>query len=382
MSAFIYPTAESLLQEAAQSTGLHDFGDLSFKPGLEILLNRVASEARQAEPAARNLLGTIKRRLTSRLEVEDWYRVHPDVAQVKVGASVSITGLPRTGTTALTNILSLDDQFRKLRNWEQVQPCPPPILGQEDNDPRRLGALATIEAITRANPEFAAMHLSDVDATEEDVELLGMSFHAQQLTLPIFSYHAWWREADLRPAFAYHRRVVKLLQSRRPPDTWLFKAPAHNFHLDALFSAYPDTRVIMTHRDPAKAVPSAISLLSSMQSSPPANIEAFGGHHAEHLRIGVKRAMAARARIGENRFLDIHHKQFVADPFGTLEHIYAFLELNLDATTRDRMERWHAKNCSGAHGKHVYTAEQFGLSAAQIRADYAFYMDRFGIAPE
>ena len=35
-------------------------------------------------------------------------------------------------------------------------------------------------------------------------------------------------------------------------------------------------------------------------------------------------------------------------------------------------------NRSGAHGAHSYTAEQFGLSADQIRSDYAFYTRRFG----
>ena len=62
----------------------------------------------------------------------------------------------------------------------------PPVLAEEANDPRRLEAKATLERIARDRPEFAAMHLSDIDATEEDVELLGLSFHAQQAALPIF----------------------------------------------------------------------------------------------------------------------------------------------------------------------------------------------------
>ena len=61
------------------------------------------------------------------------------------------------------------------------------------------------------------MHLYDADATMEDTELLGMAFHGQQFTLPVYGYHAWWRDADAGPAYAYHRRVVKLLESRRPP---------------------------------------------------------------------------------------------------------------------------------------------------------------------
>ena len=382
-AAFPYPSIDSLLAEVQQSTGLEDFGEDSFREGLVRLLDGLRHEAQLEAPAARRIIDQIKRRLTNRLEVEEWYRLHPETAQVKIGRPTSITGLPRTGTTALTNILSLDDSFRPLRSWEQNNPCPPPLLAEEASDPRRMAAEAEVARITAEQPEFAAMHLSDPNATEEDVEVLGMACRSQQLTLPIFGYHAWWRETDMRPAFAWHRRVIALLQSRRGPDTWLFKAPAHNFHLEAVFSAYPDMRTIITHRDPAKAIPSAISLLVALQP-PGARLspEEFGRRHAEHLRIGTERAMAARARIGEDRFLDVHHRDFVADPFGTLEKVYDFLGKELRPQVLALMQDWHAKNRSGAHGSHRYTAEQFGLSAGQLRADFAPYIERYGIVAE
>ena len=62
------------------------------------------------------------------------------------------------------------------------------------------------------------MHIYEVDATVEDSEVLGMAFHGQQYTVPVYGYHAWWRAADLTSTYDYHRRIVKLLQSRRPPD--------------------------------------------------------------------------------------------------------------------------------------------------------------------
>lgn len=378
-----FPPIDRLLAEVRQERGLDSFGDDSFREGLGRLLHSLAHEARLDAAAARRIDAQVRRRLTNRLEVEEWYRLHPETAQVVIGRPTSITGLPRTGTTALTNMLSLDAQFRPLRSWEQNSPCPPPVLADEHHDPRRLAAEAEVARITAEQPEFAAMHLSDPNATEEDVEVLGMAFGAQQLALPIFGYHAWWREADMRPAFHYHRRVIALLQSRRPPDTWLFKAPAHNFHLDAVFSAYPDMRMIVTHRDPAKAIPSAISLLIALLPAGQAILpEAFGRLHAEHLRVGTERAMAARARIGDARFLDVHHKQFVADPFGTVRRVYDFLDKELRPDVLARMKDWHTKNRSGAHGTHRYTAEQFGLSAAQIRSNFAHYIDRYGIDPE
>ncbi len=376
-----FPDSKNLMTQARQRSGLSDFGDPAFQANLDALLDHAGREADLEARAVDNLLNLIRQRLASRLQVEEWYRNHPELNNATIGQTVSITGLPRTGTTALTNILSLDDQFRPLRSWEQLTPCPPPVLAEEADDPRRQAALTTLTRLLREQPEFAAMHLSDVDATEEDFELLGLSFAAQQLTLPCFNYHVWWRDADLRPAFAYHRRITTLLQSRRPPNDWLFKAPAHSFHLDALFAAYPNTRVIITHRDPAKAVPSTISLLAKMW--PPGrkfSPEAFGRHHYEHQLIGVQRAMAARQRIGEDKFLDIHHRDFVADPFRSLDRIYAFLGRELRPAVRSRMAAWHSENRSGAHGSHHYTAEEFGLTASRIRSDFDFYIKRFDVS--
>src|SRR6202042_1850248 len=142
-----------------------------------------------------------------------WYDEHPEIEGLDVRGPVDVIGLPRTGTTALGSMLSLDPQFRNLRMWEQREPVPPPTAAGEHDDPRRLAYAAENEALPA---ELRSMHLYELDATVEDSELLGMGFHGQQYTLPVYGYHAWWRQADSTEAFAYHRRVVKLLQSQRP----------------------------------------------------------------------------------------------------------------------------------------------------------------------
>ena len=284
------------------------------------------------------MIDDFRRRLVNRLEVEAWYGDHPEITALPVRGPVDINGLPRTGTTALANMMSLDPQFRCLRQWEQAQPCPPPTLEDEATDPRRVRLVAANEQIPA---ELKAMHLYDVDATTEDTELLGMAFHGQQFTLPVYGYHAWWRDADLTSTYAYHRRVVQLLQSRRPPDRWLFKAPHHNFHLEAIVSAYPDARFIMTHRDPAKAVPSWASIVSTIfpAAQGERDLHRLGGEVSEHLRVGVEHAIAARARIGEARFLDVHHRDLIADHLGTVRGIYEFLGLELQPSVEQAISR-------------------------------------------
>ena len=373
-----YPTPEALLDRSAAATGPDDFGPGDFRPGLAMLLESLEHDSDLDPSADERQIGALERRLGNRLEVEAWYRDHPEIAEATIEGPIDINGLPRTGTTALANILSLDPQFRSLRGWEQARPCPPPIAGREESDPRRVQAVAEH---ARRSEAMKAMHLDDVDATMEDTELLGMAFHGQQYTLPVYRYHAWWRGADMTATYEYHRRVLKLLQSQRPPERWLLKAPHHNFHMDAIVAAYPDVRFVVTHRDPAKAVPSWASIVSTIL--PPAagerDLHRLGAEISEHLRIGVEQAMAARARLGENRCFDVHHAEFVADPFGVIGRIYEFMELDLDPAVERSMADWHAANRSGAHGSHRYTAEQFGLTESQLRSDFAAYISHYSI---
>jgi hypothetical protein len=376
-----YPDAEQLLAGATAESGLTDFGPGDFRAGLDVLLDSLEHDG-DLDPATDDaVIGDLRRRLVNRLEVEAWYTEHPEVHDVAIDGPIDINGLPRTGTTALADMLSLDPQFRCLTGWEQSRPVPPPVRGYEASDPRRQ---AFVDLQTKRSEAQRAMHIVEIDATMEDTELLGMAFHGQQMTLPVAGYRTWWRQADLTETFAYHRRVVRLLGSRKPPERWLFKAPHHNFHLEALLGAYPDARFVMTHRDPAKVVPSYTSLVSTV--FPPAegerDLAALGAEVANHLREGAEQAIEQRSRIGETRFLDVHHRDLVADPKGTVRRVYDWLDLELRPDVAASIFDWQHDHAVGAGGAHRYTAEQFGLSADRIRSDFDFYIRHFDVAVE
>ncbi|HET9731475.1 MAG TPA: sulfotransferase [Acidimicrobiales bacterium] len=376
-----YPTVRQLLDEAADEGGHDDFGPGDFRQGLEVLLDSLGRDGDLDPSTDSAVVGDLRRRLVNRLEVEAWYDEHPEIDEVGIVGPVDIHGLPRTGTTALADMLSLDPQFRCLTGWEQTRPVPPPVAGEEADDPRRE---AFVRMQAKRSDEQKAMHIVEVDATMEDTEILGMAFHGQQMTLPVPGYRAWWRRADLTDTYRYHRRVVKLLGSRKPPELWLFKAPHHKFHLEALADAYPDARFVMTHRDPAKVVPSYTSLVSTI--FPPAagqrDLNALGAEVSRHLREGMERAITERARIGDGRFLDVHHRDLAGDPRGTVRRVYEWLGLELTPEVGATISGWQDRHAMGTGGTHRYTAEQFGLSAGQIRSDYDFYIRHFDVALE
>lgn len=373
-----FPTGDQLMADAMEATGLSDFGPGDFRQGLGVLLDSLERDGDFSPETDATVAAKLHSWLVNRLEVEAWYVSHPEIEDLPVRGPVDVMGLPRTGTTALGNMLSLDPQFRSLRMWEQRKPCPPPTSGGEATDPRRLAYADEVDALPA---DLKAMHLYEVDATVEDSDVLGMAFHGQQMTLPVYTYQAWWRAADSTQAFHYHRRIAKLLQSQRPPNLWLFKAPHHKFHLEAVVAGYPDVKFVMTHRDPGKVVPSYSSIVSAIL--PPAagerDVKRLGNEICNHLREGMENCIGARARIGEDCFLDVHHREFLADSIGTAKRVYGFLGLELTPSVEQTMRDWHTANRTGAHGAHKYTAEQFGLTTAQVRSDYDFYIRHFDV---
>ena len=368
---------ETLIERAAEATGLQDFGAEGWREGLGKLVATM-SERDFGAVAKGRIEARLEGVLASRLRIEDWIARHPEVAQSSVERPVFIIGLPRTGTTALQAFLATDPQWRFLRGWEAAQPVPPPELATEASDPRMLAERAALHG---AGGLGQNVHIHEAGGPVDDAALLRLDFRNQELGWPAWSYTRWWRTCDMTSAYAYHARTLKLLQSRRPPQRWMVKAPWHNFHVDALIRQYPDAVIVMCHRDPAKVIPSVASVVSQthrgLLSGDAASPQEIGAFVLEHLTVSIGRVMDYRRAHGDAHFIDVKHADFNADPFGTVDRLYARLGTTLSAPARTEMEGWLQRNRKGAHGEHRYSAEEFGLSAEGIRAQFGDYLASF-----
>ena len=60
----------------------------------------------------------IKSQLVTRLRLQEWTKANPEVAEEKIERPWIILGLPRTGTSILSQLLGLDPMVRPLLQWE------------------------------------------------------------------------------------------------------------------------------------------------------------------------------------------------------------------------------------------------------------------------
>ncbi len=377
---------ESLLGAARAETGLADFGDPTFRAGLDVLADALECEANLNDLGRFALGGLILGYLRERLYIEDWYRRHPEIEAQEIRAPVFVTGLPRTGTTALSNLLAEDPAARSLRMWESHRPTPPPEAATYGNDPRIAEADAMLEGMKLAAPDLARMHDDTGSSPTENQDLLGQHFRTQHFDghADVPSYVRWWSQCDMAPAYHHHARVLKLLQWRCPPTRWNLKSPPDVWHLDALTAAYPDIRIVWTHRDPVKVLPSVCTLIAAIRAIVSARIDrhALGRAQLALWSEGLRRALALRKRGGEDRFADVFMDDLVKRPIETVAAVYERFGVPFTAEAEARMRAWGAANPQHKHGAVSYDLAEFGLTVDEVRDAFREYTEHFDVRLE
>jgi hypothetical protein len=157
----------------------------------------------------------------------------------------------------------------------------------------------------------------------------------------------------------------------------VLKNPSHLFALDALMAAYPDALVVQTHRSPRTAVASACSLSAQATEgwSEVFRGEVVGRDQLDLLGRGVDRFTAQRARYDERQFADVYYDEFVADPVGTVEQVYAAFGLPFGDEVRTSVSALHRQSTRGdRRPAHRYTLADFGLAGEEVDERFAGYL--------
>jgi hypothetical protein len=377
--------AAPLVDAACHRVGVDNFGADTWQEGLDVLITALNRDAQLNDLGQEVFADQIVGHLANRLEIEQWYTLHPEIDEQEITAPLFGIGLPRTGSTALSSLLACDDTRRPLRTWEAGHPCPPPESRTADSDPRIAEAQAGIDMTHEMFPGFVGLLPTSAVGPQECILLMAMDFRSQVFEGMAFipTYNAWLMQCDMEPAYRLHERVLKLLQWHCPPNRWWLKSPAHMHSIEALNSVYPTARFVMTHRDVTQVLPSVCALTEALSSvlcqHPDPTI--LGPHNAKVWAEALRRFMDFRTHNADDRFFDVSFIAMQEDPLGAVERLYVELGDDLSAETRSQMQTWW--KASAADRKATpQRPERFGLDVAEMSQQFAFYHDRFVTTPE
>lgn len=363
---------------AVERTGLENFGDGSFREGLEILLRALATEARLNARGESFVYHRIGLHLSQRLQVEDWYRRHPEIDDVALEPPLFGMGLPRTGSTALSFLLAQDPNIRYLRSWEAAQPCPPPSTVHGDDPRIPAGEQKVMVGSKHHVPQ-------DVHGPMECLDLMALDFKSQifQAYAQIPSYSTWLVDrADFTSTYRYERRVLKLLAWGKPVRPWRLKSPAHVLSLDYLDCVFGDARFVMTHRDPTDVILSVADVYADIVGGFTDHLDRryLGELNVHQWSVGMDRAVKFRDGGADHRFFDIDFRAMQADPIGEVRRLYGWLGEPVTKEFETRMRAWWADNSEKREPHMPADPQAFGLDLNAIRPLFANYIERWGNA--
>jgi hypothetical protein len=378
----------ALLAKAKADTGLSDWGDPSFEERLGLAVNHINGipmDAAGREAAAVN----INWLLSDRLRFFNDRKLYPLDEEV-IDRPMFATGEPRSGTTLMHALMSVDPDARALRFWEVMHPSPPPGT-VEGVDPRLAIADEEWHEINTKMWKWLHCHpYNDMlgDGLPEDERTWAFDFRVMTPT-------GWWRvpmqnlslglPTDSAAQNRIHKLMLQALQYKRPKKYWVLKG-FHGHRLKEFFETYPDATLVWLHRDPVQVAASSSAMMRDIMEGIVGKIDmvAEAKMHLERVRASIQNTMS-NPLLQDSRILHVRYKDFVADPIGTIGRYYKFAGRALTPQAEAAMRDYLANNKGDRHGKFEYSTKLLtdaGFDIDALNEEFRPFRERYDVPIE
>jgi hypothetical protein len=373
--------ADLLIKQAKKKTGLRDFGDESFRDGLQILTAELNDQAQLSQIGQIAAYFNLLDYLCVRLQLTAFRGGRPQVARQIIKRPLFITGLPRTGTTILYELIAQDPSFRSPASWEVTKPIPPPKEKSYASDKRIRSVDRQLVLAEKLSPGFRAIHAIGAKLPQECVYILASHFISEQFgyMYNIPKYRNWALNQDMTASYRWHANFLQHLQVDFGAEHWVLKAPAHLAYLKYLVAQYPDAMIVWTHRRPLDAITSFSSLVCTLQSgfSNVINPLAIGKHEVQHFSKIVSKGMLDRSALGHRQIFDVNYSALCSDPISVIASLYDHFDMQLSNEAESRMRKYLIQRPKDLYGEHKYSPDDFGLDEMREKELYSSYLSCF-----
>lgn len=371
-------TVDDLHASAVKAVGLDDFGsdDDNYREALGVLLDSYRRDADFTEVGSKMSRFFLRNALVARLLSEASWQRYPEHSGVEIVRPIFVTGLPRTGTTALHRLLCGDPRHQGLELWLAEFPQPRPPRESWQSNPVFTELQSRFNQAHTENPDYSGLHYMTADEVEECWQLLRQSLHSvsYETLAHVPTYSRWLAGQDWTPSYRRHRRNLQLIGLNDSGKRWVLKNPSHLFALDALLAVYPDALVIQCHR-PAETIMASMCSLAQQTTAGWSNTftgRTIGADSFETWSRGLERFNAVRAQQDPAQFCDVDYFDLIDDPVGTVEAIYARFGIDCPPESLDAIRATDDESKKGPRApKHEYSLADYGLTEDQVKSRFA-----------
>ena len=349
-------------------------GEDDYTEPLEILVNS-ANKNNEF-----NLFGSFafKNQLKDRLRVrKEIYKLTKDLRLPEPANPIFVTGLPRSGTTFLFNLLSLDPNHRSPLYWEIMNPLPLAKTSQQKKW-RQNKINFQLKFARTIIPKLRAMHHIRGETPEECMLIATMNIRSivYLCMADVPEYAEYLKSCSFESVFLWHKRFLQVLELTERPKRWLLKDPSHIGHIPEILSAYPNAKFINIHRDPVESIGSFCSLTKNVRLgfTKSVNNERIGEMVLDFWRHKLYKGMIDKENLHSDQIANISYYQFINNPISSVKKAYSKIGLDMDIKTENGMEEYLAKQKNLKKEKHSYTLEEFGLTSKIVEERFQEYI--------
>jgi hypothetical protein len=314
----------------------------------------------------------------------------------KIEKPVFIIAPPRSGTTLVQNLLSLDEQrFVYLKMYQTILPAVSfqRLVAAAASADRLLGRPFEKTLAWCERKWFGGwdnLHKMRLNQPEEDDAPFLYAFESEAIFLLFPFVRELWAAGfpDALPPeergklMRYYRGCLQRhLYANGPEKTLLSKATQSSGTVDSLLEEFPDAKFVTIVRHPYQSVASHVSLFVPVWKAHSPEIAKDGPITREYGRLAVewyKHLFEFRNRVPASQYYCIDYRDLVQNPRKAVEKVYEHFGWQMNEVFHARLDAATQRQRE-FKSKHEYTLEEFGLSKEWIQQELGELLDAYGL---
>lgn len=348
----------------------------------DVLLDAIQQEKGLTGFGINLFKGSVVRALYNRIKIANYVSKHPEVLEEKIEKPIFVVSFPRTGTTLLHNLLSLQPNARVPYTWEVRNLADSAVNSEQDVAHKVASLNENIDGFYNTFPRLRHMHFMRAELPDECLSFFENNFSciSYALAADIQPYVDWLLNTDMTEAYRFHKLQLQILQHGNGGSPWVLKSPLHMYHLKDLLSVYPDASIVQTHREVESVLASRCALYATFRrvTSNRMRYADIGSRQLQQMQTQLDRWQSVRSDpTFSDRFFDVKFSDLVKQPKAVCQSVLRNFDYDCSETYATSVDSWLAKDRHSSKDRNQIGIDAFGLSSEDVRSAFLHYQRQY-----